>query len=238
MELNGNILKLFENNTQVLNMSYEILEPLFNKIWVNAISKTKNENEILYSVCFYDDLLKYQSLDNFNKVHSVFFQLCNNYNTTNQDILQSVIWGFGELARRLDRNAFAQYRDQVINAINFLINKTDAFSEENSFTSDNAISSLTKFVLYQCADNDMDALSRLLTLLPLKFDVTEGCEVMKLVFTQIIAKHPLLVNPGARDQLKGVFSRIQDIRNKEGEFLDDQGLALYIQALNSIGLTI
>ena len=95
MELNGNLLKLFVNNSQVLRISFEILEPLFEKIWLNAINKTKNENEILYSICFYDDILTYQTPENLNKIYMKFFELCNKYNTTNQDIVQSVIWGFG-----------------------------------------------------------------------------------------------------------------------------------------------
>ena len=129
MELNGNILKLFENNIQVQKLSFELLEPLFMEIWLNAIVKTKNENEILYSICFYDDLLKYQTSEVVNKVYPKFIENCNKYNTTNQDIVQSVIWGFGELARRLDKTSFIPLRESILSSINYLINKKDAFSE-------------------------------------------------------------------------------------------------------------
>lgn len=237
MELNGILFRTFNGHENIVNLSISLLEPIYEKIWINAISTTKNETEVLYSVCFYDDIIKYSSQVVLNNVHRKFIDFSTKFQTSNQDILQSVVWGFGELARRLDSTTFEAVREVILSTIFFLIQRTDAFSSTNGECTDNAIGAYTKFVIYQCKDDNtgLEAGSKVLDMLPLKNDLGEGADIMKHLFNAILNKHSVISHSGLSGKIVSVIQNVTKLR-KEDEFLDDEGLALYIQVINALGI--
>ena len=59
MEINGLLLSIYKE--EIISLVFSNLNELFHKIWIKSITETKDVQESLYSVCFFNDLLEYIS---------------------------------------------------------------------------------------------------------------------------------------------------------------------------------
>ena len=95
MEVNGLIFKLFKEPLTALVT--QNLYDSFLSNWQNDLNRKKfnSDQEILSSVCFFDDFMEYSDLIAFNLIVPIFIDNTFNYNTKNEDIIQSIVYGYG-----------------------------------------------------------------------------------------------------------------------------------------------
>lgn len=103
---------------------------------------------------------------------------------------------------------------------------------------DNAISALGKYCLFQCEANEygLNLLREFIDLLPLNNDLEEGCEIVKILLKEIIKENPILTNNLIKQSITDCFNRIQKMRLEDEEFLDSEGLGLLIIALPKLNI--
>jgi hypothetical protein len=236
MELSGNIFKCFgEELTQLINTN---LFELFLNIWSVGITKTKNDQEVLNSVCFFDDYMNYGTQEAFINFYPKFIELgIENYPTINEDIIQSIVWGLGVIAQRLPKEEFLKVQERVIGTIVSIISRN--VTDQNSFSFDNAVSSLGKYVYNQCNldEKGYTLASQFISLLPLKYDIEEGTQVNKLFLQNIINQHQLLVNEKVLAKVKEAVLRMVEFKKVEPDCLDEEGLILFVQVCMGFGIT-
>jgi len=61
MEINGLLLSIYKE--EIISLVFSNLNELFHKIWIKSITETKDVQESLYSVCFFNDLLEYAPMN-------------------------------------------------------------------------------------------------------------------------------------------------------------------------------
>jgi hypothetical protein len=237
MELSGILFKLFRENIAFLINKH--LYPLFLSMWQNALLTTKNDQEICTCVCFFDDYMNYSGLTDFKNFYPTFFDMTvTNYRTTNEDILQSIIFGLGVIAYRLPSDEFQKIADKILGPIITVISRN--VTDDNCYTYDNAISALGKYVISHCQTDQkgLEMISQFLSLLPLKNDLDESEDITKLLLQQIANQHPLLVNDVTSPKLKEALVRTNEFRKSEEEFFinDKEALTYFTQVCNSLGI--
>jgi ribosomal protein S13 len=235
MELSGIVFKLFRGDLNDL-VNRHLFDQFFN-MWTIGVSKTKNDQEILNAVCFFDDYLNYATEENCLKFYPKFLELAvDNFKTKNEDIIQSIVYGLGVIAERLSKEEFSKVQGKVLGYIVNILKRN--VNDDNSGTFDNAIGALGKYV-YKQSNNDAEGIalaSEFIALLPLKNDFDEGEAVLRLFFENLLNQHPLLVNDSVLPKVKEAIQRIIEFR-KEEEILDEEGLALFIQVCLVFGIT-
>jgi hypothetical protein len=237
MELSGIIFRLFRDNLVFLVNKH--LFPLFLNMWQTALSTSKNDQEICTCVCFFDDYMNYAGLADFKNFYPTFLEMAvTNYRTTNEDILQSIIFGLGVIAYRLPDEEFQKVADKVLTPIITVISRN--VTDENSYTYDNGVSAYGKYVLSHCqADQKgLEMISQFLSLLPLKNDLDEAEDITKLLLQQISNQHPLLVNEIALPKIKDALIRTNEFRKSEEEFFinDEEALRYFTEVCNRLGI--
>merc|ERR1712003_247299 len=97
MELSGIFIKLYKN--QIENKIVNNIVPSYYSVFQN---KEATEQELLYAVCIFDEVLDNCSEGIFEKafpeISKVFIN--QSLNHTSVDIKQSSIWGLGAFAKR------------------------------------------------------------------------------------------------------------------------------------------
>jgi hypothetical protein len=110
MELTGVLMKLYKDNLEGVVGTQ--LSPHFFNILKN---KNATDNEILYAICFFDDLLLHCSQNAFNvaglEMTKLFLEIFKT--STSIDVIQSTVWGLGVFAKRSDPNAFRPLLPEV-----------------------------------------------------------------------------------------------------------------------------
>ena len=128
-------------------------------------------------------------------IMKTFLALSNNQ--TNLDILQSTVYGFGVIAKRMDQISYSAYKNEALGILSSIITASDAFSEEKAICTDNAIGALGKIAIYQGQANDntsTQVLNKFLELLPLKNDSDEAQAIHRLLLEEIIGKNQYLLS--------------------------------------------
>eukprot|EP01017_Pseudomicrothorax_dubius_P042951 TRINITY_DN7083_c0_g1_i3.p1 TRINITY_DN7083_c0_g1~~TRINITY_DN7083_c0_g1_i3.p1 ORF type:complete len:317 (+),score=105.15 TRINITY_DN7083_c0_g1_i3:61-951(+) len=237
MELHGILIKLYR--VKIEKFIINNIAPFFYKSIMRASS---SEFEILYCVCFFDDLLEFGSQEVFNKafpeIAKKFLSLTENQES--DDIIQSIGYGFGVFAMKADKAAFAPFKSSILQFIAKTVSASDAFSEEKAVSTECVVGALGKVGLYQYDSNDgvsQEALVKFVELLPLKNEPEEAQNVHRLILKEILNKNQVLVSQGAEFQhkLEQAIGRIKETFNKnpELEILDDEGALLLQSVLGS-----
>jgi hypothetical protein len=237
MELSGIIFKLFRENLVFLINKH--LFPLFLTMWQSAIMTSKNDQEICTCVCFFDDYMNYSGLSDFKNFYPTFIEMTvTNYRTTNEDILQSILFGLGVIAYRLPDDEFQKVADKILTPIITVMSRK--VTDDNAYTYDNAVSAFGKYVIShsQKDQKGLEMITQFLSLLPLKNDLDESEDITKLLLQQISNQHPLLVNEITLPKLKEALVRTNEYRKSEEDFFinDEEALAYFTQICNSLGI--
>ena len=143
------------------------------------------------------------------------------FQTENEDILQSVVYGYGVIAKKLNKEEFKVYNQKVISYIAKIMQRQ--VNEDNGRTYDNAVSSMGKYVIYQCVvdNNSLNMAKQLIKLLPLKNDIDEGKTICEEFFTQLKNGNQLFVNNDNMAEIKQTLGEIKAL-NDEKKFLEEQ----------------
>ena len=220
MEVNGIIFKLFKEPLTALVT--QNLYDSFLSNWQNDLNRKKfnSDQEILSSICFFDDYMEYSDLVAFNLIVPIFINNTFNYNTKNEDIIQSTVYGYGVICQRTKREDFTKIKDQVMTYIVKTVQRE--VNDDTKFTFDNAVGAMGKMIYYQL-DNDQNGLnmsSQLIKLIPLSNDLEESKSVCDEFFKQIANNNPIIVNETNIPLIKDALGRIKDLNDKE-KFLED-----------------
>ena len=221
MEVSGILFKLFKEPLTALIVK-NLYDSFLNN-WNSNLKRNqlKSDQEVLSSVCFFDDLIEYGDNTVVGMFVPTFLDNTFEFQTDNEDILQSVVFGYGVIAKKLTKEEFKQYNQKVIGYIAKIMQRE--VNEDNGRTYDNAVSSMGKYIIYQCSvDNNSLAMAKqFIKLLPLKNDIDEGKAVCEEFFAQLKNNNPILVNEGNMGEIKQSLADIKAL-NDEKKFLEDQ----------------
>jgi hypothetical protein len=231
MEISGTLLKLYKENIE--NMIFTNVIPYYYK---SLTTESSSENELLYDICIFDDLLEKCTDSLYNKVYldvlMNFFKLFEN--NKNIDLLQSLVYGFGVCAQRTAPESFNQFYLPTSKAILSLIDHPQALTPERIVCTECAIGALGKLALFQ-NNNDLkvrgEILNKFLSLLPLKNEAEEAQNVHRMFLKEIMNKNEVLLKVVEVETLKKVLEGIHCVEsnNPELEILDDEGKQLLKQ---------
>ena len=234
MEVSGNFFKLFKEPLTALVTQH--LYDSFLTSWQNAVSRSKfqSDQEILSSICFFCDYMENADLTAFNMVHPMYAQLSGAYKTENEDIIQSVVYGYGIICQRCSKDEFNKVKECVLTGIVTVMQRE--VNEDNEITYDNSIGALGKYLYYQSPtdENGLNMTMQFIKLLPLKHDLEEGKAVCKEFFTQIKQENKLIVNEQTIPLIKDAIKRISEHNEKE-HFLEEEEVALR-EVMSKLGM--
>ena len=209
-----------------LNLSGLVAQNLFDSFknnWINAIKRerVKSDTEILTSICFFDDFIEYGAIEGVIICIRDFIDNTINYNTDNEDILQSIVFGYGVICKKLSKEQFKEYNAIIVTYIAKLMQRE--VNEDNGKTYDNAVSAMAKYIIYQ-GNNDNNCVNmgkQIIKSLPLKYDIDECKVLCEEIFIQIKKNNPIFVNEGNMEELKQTIIDIKKL-NEEKKFLEEQ----------------
>lgn len=124
MEISGNLMKIYKEKSD--NLIFTNIIPYYYK---SLSSPEATDNELLYAICAFDDLLENCSEEIYNKsivdiLNHFFNILCK---TKNIDLIQSIIYGFGVFSKRTSQELFNQFYFPISKVIFKLILKKTLF---------------------------------------------------------------------------------------------------------------
>jgi uncharacterized protein (UPF0262 family) len=221
MEISGILFKLFREPLTAL-VAQNLYDSFLNN-WNNNLqrAKFKSDLEVLTSICFFDDFMEYGAIEGVLLFVPTFFSNTISFNTTNEDLLQSIVFGYGVICKRLTKDQFKEYNAKIITYIGTLMQRE--VNEDNGRTYDNAVSAMGKYLIYQ-SNNDANAMSmskQFIKLLPFKYDLEECKVVCEEFFNQIKNNNPLFVNDANMAEIKQSIVDIKTL-NDEKKFLEEQ----------------
>ena len=221
MEISGILFKLFREPLTGLIAKH--LHNSFLENWNRSIQRNKiiSNVEVLSSICFYDDFIEYGAIEGVEVVIPPYLDNTCNYNTDNEDILQSIVYGYGVICKKLSKDKFKQYNSKIINYIGKIMQRE--VNEDNGKTYDNAVGAMGKYLIYQCEvdSNSLNMSKQFIKLIPVKNDLEEGKAICEEFFNQIKANHPLIVNDANMAEVKQSIADIKKL-NDEKKFLEEQ----------------
>ena len=220
MEVNGLIFKLFKEPLTALVT--QNLYDSFLSNWQNDLNRKKfnSDQEILSSVCFFDDFMEYSDLIAFNLIVPIFIDNTFNYNTKNEDIIQSIVYGYGIICQRTNKEEFLRIKNQVMTYIVKTVQRE--VNDNTKITFDNAVGAMGKMIYYQLENDEygLNMSSQLIKLIPLSNDLEESKCICDEFFKQISNNNPIIVNDNNVPLIKEALGRIKDLNDKE-KFLED-----------------
>ena len=221
MEISGILFKLFGEPLTAL-VAQNLYDSFLNN-WNDNLKRKqfKSDLEILCSICFFDDFMEFGDIKGVILFIPTFVNNTCNYDTNNEDLLQSTVFGYGVIAKRLTRDQFKEFNTQIIQYIGKLMQRE--VNEENGKTYDNAVSAMGKYLIYQ-GNNDANTLGmvkQFIKLLPLKYDLDECKVICEEFFNQIKNNNALFVNDGNMAEIKQSIIDIKTL-NDEKQFLEEQ----------------
>jgi len=221
MEISGILFKLF--GSPLSGLVAQNLFDSFKNNWINAIKrkKVKSDTEILTSICFFDDFIEYGAIEGVVICIRDFIDNTINYDTDNEDILQSIVFGYGVICKKLSKEQFKEYNAIIVTYIAKLMQRE--VNEDNGKTYDNAVSAMGKYIIYQGNndDNCVNMGKQIIKSLPLKYDIDECKVLCEEIFNQIKSNNPIFVNDGIMEELKQTIIDIKKL-NDEKKFLEEQ----------------
>ena len=221
MEISGILFKLF--GAPLTGLVAQNLFDSFKNNWINALKRDrlKSDTEILTSICFFDDFIEHGAIEGVVICIRDFIDNTSKYDTDNEDILQSTVYGYGAICKKLSKDQFKEYNASIVTFIAKLMERE--VNEDNGRTYDNAVSAMAKYIIYQ-GNNSNDCLTmgkQIIKILPLKNDLEEGKALCEEFFNQIKNNNPIFVNEGNMEELKQTIIDIKKL-NDEKKFLEEQ----------------
>jgi hypothetical protein len=221
MEISGILFKLF--GAPLTGLVAQHLFDSFKNNWSSAIKRDrlKSDTEILTSICFFDDFIEYGAIEGVVICIRDFIDNTIKYETDNEDILQSIVFGYGVICKKLSKDQFKEYNATIVTYIANLMQRE--VNEDNGRTYDNAVSAMAKYIIYQ-GNNSNDCLTmgkQIIKTLPLKYDLDECKVLCEEFFNQIKNNNPIFVNDGNMEELKQTIIDIKKL-NDEKKFLEEQ----------------
>ncbi|MCQ2815925.1 MAG: hypothetical protein MJ252_01545 [archaeon] len=223
MELSGNIYKIFK--TPLTALVTEYLYQLFSDNWNDALNNKifHSDQEVLTSICFFDDYLEYSDQTAYNMVYPSFIQFTVRTKTENEDLLQSLAYGYGIICKRTPKDQFGQFQAEIMK---FLIGLTDN-PNIGGYTKDNALGAMGKYLYFQAKNGPeiKSIMNVFLNFLPLKEDLEESKAVFKEFYDQIKNSNPILNDESYLPLIKNALSRTKEL-NDEKKFLEEDEIYL------------
>ena len=221
MEISGILFKLF--GAPLTGLVAQNLFDSFKNNWNNAIKRDrlKSDTEILTSICFFDDFIEYGAIEGVVICIRDFIDNTIKYDTDNEDIFQSIVFGYGVICKKLSKEQFKEYNAMIVTYIAKLMERE--VNEDNGRTYDNAVSAMAKYLIYQ-GNNSKDCLTmakQIIKTMPLKNDLDECKVLCEEIFNQIKNNNPIFVNDGNMAELKQTIIDIKKL-NDEKKFLEEQ----------------
>ena len=221
MEVNGILFKLFRGPLTAI-VAQNLYDSFLNN-WNNCLQrkKFKSDLEILCSLCFFDDFMEFGDIEGVLLFVPTFINNTCKFDTTNEDLLQSIVFGYGVICKRLNKDKFKEYNSTIITYIANLMQRE--VNEDNGRTYDNAVSAMGKYLIYQSNidANSLNMSKQFIKLLPLKYDLDECKVICEEVFNQIKNNNPLIVNDANMAEIKQSIIDIKNL-NDEKKFLEEQ----------------
>ena len=221
MEVSGILFKLFREPLTAL-VAQNLYDSFLNN-WNNNLQRKKfnSDLETLCSICFFDDFMEYGAIEGVLLFVPTFINNTFNYITENEDLLQSIVFGYGVICKRLNKEQFKEYNASIISNIGKLMQRE--VNEDNGKTYDNAVSAMGKYLIYQSNNdaNSMNMSKQFIKLLPLKNDLDECKAICEEFFNQIKNNNPLFVNDANLPEIKQTLIDIKNL-NDEKKFLEEQ----------------
>ena len=221
MEVSGILFKLFREPLTAL-VAQNLYDSFLNN-WNNNLQrkKFKSDLETLCSICFFDDFMEYGAIEGVLLFVPTFINNTFNYSTDNEDLLQSIVFGYGVFCKRLNKEQFKDYNASIFSYIGRLMQRE--VNEDNGKTYDNAVSAMGKYLIYQSNNdtNSMNMSKQFIKLLPLKNDLDECKVICEEFFNQIKNNNPLFVNDANLPEIKQSLIDIKNL-NDEKKFLEEQ----------------
>ena len=223
MELSGVLFKIFKVELTQLVVSH--LYSLFLQILNKAVKETKNDQEIVFGLCFLTDILQYSDQDTFNKVGIEFMEICKNILTKNEDIVQNIVFGYGIFVERSHVDQYLPYANLISTTVSSII--TRKLNEENRQCYDNGIATLGKILYFKTQNNEegLELAKSFYDKLPLKYDLDESKASIKLLCNQFLAGNPLVNNQKFHSSFRKIFINLENLEDKEA-VVDDEVKAL------------
>ena len=221
MEVSGILFKLFGEPLTAL-VTQNLYDSFLNNWNSNLQRKQFNSDlEVLSSICFFDDFMEFGDMQGVILFVPTYVNNTCNFDTTNEDLLQSIVFGYGVICKRLTRDQFKEFNTTLITYIAKLMQRE--VNEDNGRTYDNAVSAMGKYLIYQ-GNNDANSLNmakQFIKLLPLKNDLEECKVICEELFNQIKNNNPLFVNETTMPEIKQSIVDIKNL-NDEKKFLEEQ----------------
>ena len=181
----------------------------------------KSDLEVLTSICFFDDFIEHGAIEGVVICINDFIDNTIRYETENEDILQSIVFGYGVICKKLSKDQFKQYNASILTYIGNLMQRE--VNEDNGRTYDNAVSALGKYLIYQSNNNNdsINMAKQIIKSLPIKKDIVESKVLCTEIFNQIKANNPIFMNDANMGELKQTIIDIKKL-NDEKKFLEEQ----------------
>jgi len=236
MENAGCYMRIYkEDVTELMNTK------LFS-LFIGNMNKSENtDHEMIDSLCFFIDCCEFLHIDFFRKIYeemiNKFTEIYHNYkNNEDRDIVQSLSFGLGVIASRCTNQEFGPYSEGIFGLLEEVISVEDNMSDDNSYATENALSSLFKIVYFQ-KDGQMvtdQHVKKYLSMLPLKEDLDEALAVNKMLIQQVEKKNQNLLGQNSCNgqDLEAALNRIAEMHHNDTDLktLDDE----YAQRLGSL----
>lgn len=184
----GSLLKVY--HSAMLPLFDSVLLPIFQPF----LQPTAIDSDRVAALCVFDDLIEHTGADGGNARYvPVLLPVFLQYAADNSvEVRQAAVYGLGIMAEHGGAAFDASMQQQAAQALGALIEKPDAFSEENGSATDNAVSALGKL----CKVSEpiaAQALPRWLQTLPLKSDKEEARTVHRQLVEFCEASNPHLL---------------------------------------------
>jgi len=174
----------------------EHMKPLMGEF----LAPARRPQDHMMALCAFDDIIEHGAPDPrvLQYAQQVLPSLIQFLGDKDTDVRQSAAYGVGVCAV-VAAQAFAPVTQQAFEGLNKLIADPEARSEENSCTTDNAISAMGKIAFYHSNSLDANAIvPAWLGMLPLKEDRMEAKASTELIAKMVESRFaPLLANPQA-----------------------------------------
>ena len=221
MEINGILFKLF--GAPFTGLVAQNLFDSFKNNWINELKRErlKSDLEVLTSICFFDDFIEFGAIEGVVICIRDFIDNTIKYETENEDILQSIVFGYGVICKKLSKEQFKEYNASIVTYIAKLMERE--VNEDNGKTYDNAVSAFAKYLIYQGENNEncLNMAKQIIKTLPLKNDLDECKVLCGEIFEQIKKNNPMFVNEANMEELKQTIIDIKKL-NDEKKFLEEQ----------------
>ena len=216
MELSGETLKFDGPAGQSLTST---CLNFFGEIANKSSMPTTSRVEILYTLCFFADLLEFGNVQVFeaNYAQSLTWtsQIMSRF-SNNTDILQTCSYLMGITSYRLSPGTPSAITQSCMNALYAVLNTKEVLEAETPACQENAVSALFKLFLkhWQTLVSDeaqvTEVLRGLCTRMPLNEDLEESLTINRILLIEFSQSNPFLIANDERKALTlDLFARIK-----------------------------